>query len=201
MPTSSTTRVAPVGSALPTPSRSSGAGELAPPTVTFLEKAKQKLLEFLQWLAKQPPTAPIVPQEPPKPAPPNNLLNTLALAFQKKEGGKPQDLNMRLHNPGACRYSSVGYLPKYGVVKEHLRGNEKPGQRGFAHFATYELGFLYLKNLILEKAKKHPDWNLFDLANNWAPKNDGNDPVKYGEDLGTFTGLNPSTFRLRSLLS
>lgn len=162
-----------------------------------LEKLLKSISDYL---------ATMQPELPPKqsPIPPNNLLNVLALAHQKHEGGKPQDLNMRLHNPGACRFSSVGYLPKYGTVKEYKTGNEKPGQRGFAQFATYELGFLYLKNLIREKAKKHPDWNLIqyigDEREGWAPASDNNNVTAYANALAKALNIDAKTFRLRSLL-
>jgi hypothetical protein len=159
-------------------------------------------------LAKLLPTTPTPKPEPkpePKPAPANNLLNALALAHQKHEGGKPHHLNMRLNNPGACRFSSVGYLPKYGNVKEHLTGNEKPGQRGFAHFPTYELGFLYLKNLILEKARKHPDWNLLryigDEREGWAPASDNNMVAPYAKALAAAIGVSEKTWKIGALLA
>lgn len=126
--------------------------------------------------------------------PANNVLNTLALAFQKTEGWilNPPSRSVRNSNPGNCRYSTEGYLSKYGHV-----GKDKDG---FAIFKDYETGFLYLKNLIHFRAMQHPDWNLFDLANSYAPIQDHNNPVRYAESLGRYAGLNPSSFRLKSLI-
>lgn len=146
---------------------------------------------------------------PPKPMPPaNNLLNTMALAVQKHEGWivNPPSRSVRNNNPGNVRYSSVGYASKYGVVKEDRTGvNVKAGQRGFAIFKDYETGFLYLKNLILDKAKKHPDWTLFDFFGNekegWAPNSDNNDSGNYACTVAKAMNVKVDEFRLKTLLS
>ena len=166
--------------------------------------------KLTKWFTENPPLP------APKPAPVNNLLNTMALAIKKHEGWATpgQTLNgikyllgsvsYRCNNPGNARFSSVGYLPKYGEVKEYRTGNEKPGQKGFAQFKDYETGFLYLKNLILEKARKHPHWNLFeffgDEKDGWAPKSDGNNYIKYAETVAANMGVNPASWRISSLL-
>lgn len=170
----------------------------------------QKLILLLkEWLgllqnATKPPTTPVAPPNNPTPTPPpNNLLNAFCLAIQHHEGGRPQDLNIRLHNPGACRFSSIGYLAVYGKVTEYLTGNEKPGQRGFAKFETYEKGFLYLKNLVRIKAQKHPGWNLYDFFGNpiegWAPDSDNNNSRRYAQAVGKELGVDPQTFLIARL--
>lgn len=166
--------------------------------VDWIMLAIKAIKDFLSTFYPQP--APL-----PAPVPANNLVTALALAHQKHEGGKPGDLNMRLNNPGACRYSSIGYLPKYGTVSEYKTGNEKKGQRGFAHFTSYELGFLYLKNLIIEKAKKHPDWNLVqyvgDEREGWAPASDKNNVDAYAKALANALNTTPKAFKLSQLLA
>lgn len=148
------------------------------------------------------------PKPEPKPAPANNLLNTMALAIQKHEGWilNPPSRSVRNNNPGNCRFSPVGYDPKYGIVKEDRTGiNVKPGQMGFAIFKDYETGFLYLKNLILQKAKKHPTWTLYDFFGNekegWAPNSDDNNSKLYAETVAKAMNVSPTEWRLKSLLS
>jgi hypothetical protein len=175
---------------------------------TILARALQAIQEARALLASL---------SQPTPTPPaNNLLNVMALAIQKHEGWATPgtwlnsvfyangSLSYRCNNPGNARYSSVGYLPKYGVVKEHMTGNEKPGQRGFAVFSSYEVGFMYLKNLILEKARTHPEWNLFDFFGDekagWAPKSDGNNYIAYARAVAKQLNVDPKTWELRQLL-
>jgi len=129
-------------------------------------------------------------------APSNNLLNMMALAIQKQEGWKiapPASRSVRNNNPGNVKFSSVGYLPIYEPVTKD--------KDGFAVFKDYQTGFLYLRNLILEKARKAPYDNLFDFFNAYAPKSDGNDPVAYAESVGAYMNVNPATFRVKQLLS
>jgi hypothetical protein len=158
---------------------------------------------LLSFIIAQKPMPTPQPQTVPKEA----LLNAFALAVQKHEGWilTPPSRSVRNNNPGNCRYSSVGYHAKYGHVGEDKTGvNVKAGQRGFAIFKDYSTGFLYLKNLILEKAKKHPHWNLFDFFGDekegWAPKSDGNDFIRYAEQVAKAMNQNPATFRLKDLV-
>ena len=39
----------------------------------------------------------------------------------------------------------------------------------------------YLKYLVRSKAAEHPNWDIEDFFVNYAPKNDGNDPVGYAK--------------------
>lgn len=178
----------------------------------ILQKIKQILKEIFEGESGQFP--PDIFQPTPKPA----LLNGMAKSIEKFEdyvipGGRYRDgrlapegsLTFRCKNPGACRFSSVGYLPKYGTVTEYTEGlTLKPGQRGFAKFSSYEIGFMYLKNLILQKAKKHPDWNLLqffgDEKDGWAPTSDNNYPVKYAKFVASQMGVNIETWRIGELL-
>ena len=109
-------------------------------------------------------------------------------------------LTWRCNNPGACRFSRVGYLPKYGIVTEYKEGlNLKPGQRGFAKFSNLDIGWMYLKNLILQKAKENPDWDILDFCSNWAPASDNNNPVQYAEFVAKKMGVAVS-WRISSLV-
>jgi len=111
--------------------------------------------------------------EPEPVLPKRDLLEEFCLAIRDFEG-KPGDLNYQNNNPGNCVYSSVGYDKKYGNVKKRGR---------FAVFPTYELGFLYLKNLVKSKAKEHPEWTIYnyfaDEKEGHAPASDNNNPNIY----------------------
>ena len=121
-----------------------------------------------------------------------NYLDLLCTAIRDYEG-KPGDRNYRNNNPGNCRYSSVGYLSIYGVVQRD--------PQNFAIFKDYTTGWLYLENLIKEKAKEHPNWNLISLMQEYAPEKDGNNPYKYATFLGKQMNVNPYTFLLLTLVT
>lgn len=157
---------------------------------------------FLKWVfGTYAPKAPVpVVEIPPTPtptpaptptAPTNNILNTFCLAIQKHEGWilNPPSRSVRNNNPGNCKFSSVGYDPKYGVVKKD--------SGGFAIFRDYETGFLYLKNLIIQKVKKNPTWDFYrffgDPVQGYAPAADNNDPKRYAEVVAKACGVSPTT--------
>ena len=130
-----------------------------------------------------PPKVTTPPVEPPKtpiiaPQPyPKATIENLCLAIRDFEGlklnpktGQP-DQNWRLNNPGNARYSKEGYLKIYEPVKI--------SKNGFAIFKDYDTGWLYLKNMLKNKIKKHPDWTLYDLINNYAPPEDDNPVDNY----------------------
>lgn len=107
----------------------------------------------------------------PSPEPVKSLLNTFCLAIKDYEG-KPGDRNYINNNPGNCRYSPIGYDPKYGVVTKD--------SKGFAVFSTWDLGFLYLENLVKSKIVSNPTWTILDyFAKFHAPESDGNNPKLY----------------------
>jgi hypothetical protein len=176
------------------------------PISMALEALKKSLLALDAWLSdilpQQKPTPTPTPVEP-KPVPSSVLLNALFLAMRRHEGWYIGSRSQRNNNPLNCRYSSVGYLPKYGEVKEDRQG-AKAGQRGFAIFKDYETGALYCKNLILQKAKKHPDWSLFsfigDEKEGWAPASDNNNVHAYVYAIAKEMNVNPTTFTLKQLL-
>jgi hypothetical protein len=139
----------------------------------------------------------VAPKPEPKPAPANNVLNELILAMRRHEGWFPGSRSQRNNNPLNCRYSSVGYHSMYGEVKRD--------PQNFAIFSTYELGHLYAKNLILQKARKHPDWNLVqfigDEREGWAPASDNNDVDRYATVLAEALGVSKTAWKLKNLLS
>lgn len=168
-----------------------------------------KLAEALKWLIQFlnspkaevntmeeekniPVNTPII--EPENPSKKETLLNLMFEAMRDFEG-KPGDLNYKNNNPLNCRCSRVGYLPKYGNVKCVNR---------FAVFPTWELGCEYGKNLILHKAKKHPEWSLTTFIGHstegWAPAEDNNHPENYASYVAKRMGVNPFTFRVGELL-
>jgi hypothetical protein len=148
----------------------------------------KKLLAYISTVKVEPPA--------PKPTPVSVLRNTLVLAMQKHEGWFPGSRSQRNNNPLNTKYSSVGYLPMYGEVKRD--------PQNFAIFKDYETGFLYGKNLVLEKARKHPDWTLVqfigDEIDGWAPASDNNNVQRYAQVLATAIKVDPVTWQLKSLL-
>lgn len=120
---------------------------------------------------------------------------TLLFEAMKDFEGKPGYLNYKNNNPLNCRCSSQGYLPKYGDVKCVNR---------FAVFPTWEIGCEYGKNLILHKAKKHPEWNLVNFIGHptegWAPASDNNPVTAYATYISKRMGVNPYTWQLKNLL-
>lgn len=124
------------------------------------------------------------PMEPPKPVPETipepvvkqSLIITFCTALRDFEG-VPGDANYRNNNPGNCRCSPVGYAPMYGSVR--------CSPSGFAIFPTYELGWKYLRNLVLERVKKHPTWTFTDFFLNYAPPSDNNPSKEYARFVAT----------------
>ena len=125
-------------------------------------------------------------------------LDIFCQAVKEHEGWipNPPSRSFRNNNPGNCRYSSVGYSAKYGVVKEDRKG-VKENQRGFAIFKDYPTGFLYLKNLVISKITKHPDWDFYqffgDEKDGWAPNSDNNDSGRYAEVVASKLKLSAKT--------
>ena len=136
------------------------------------------------------PVSPVV--EPPvAPQPPSKAtLENLCLALRDFEG-KPGDQNYRLNNPGNCRYNEAGYLSIYGKV-----GRSK---NGFAIIETYEIGWLYLKNMVKNQIKKNPTWTLRDFIYNYAPPEDENPTENYGRFLCKRLGVDMS-FPMKNLI-
>ena len=133
--------------------------------------------------ATKPVEAPAAPSEP--------MLDTFCKAIRDFEG-VPGDLNYRNCNPGNCRCSPVGYLPKYGNVKC------SPG--GFAIFPTYELGWEYLQALVHHRAELHPEWTVLDFFKVYAPAGDNNPTEKYAKYVAARCGVIPTT-KLKDLFA
>lgn len=190
---------------------------MSPEMKSFL----QKLYDTVKRIGELLPTysKPLMPEMPRTPAPTVQgpmLLTKLAKGIEKMEdfvppGGKYRDgrvsingsLSFRNNNPGNCRFSSVGYMPIYGLVRED-RTTASPGKRGFAIFKDYNTGFLYLTNLIKEKARRHPTWTLLqfigDEREGWAPASDNNAPKIYAGYLANFMGVDVHTFTIGRVL-
>ncbi len=120
-------------------------------------------------------------------------LNNFCLAIRDHEGS-PGDLNYKNNNPGNFRCSSVGYAPKYGNV---LCVDTKSGK--FAKFPTYELGWLYLQNIVKERIQKYPEWTFIDFFSNYAPSVDDNNPVLYAKFVAFRCGVG-TDFRIKNIL-
>ena len=154
--------------------------------ISFIKGIILSLELFVKTLEGDKPAEESVPKDV--------LLNSFAMAIQKFEGYvvNPPSRSFRNRNPGNARYSSVGYLGKYGKV-----GKDKDN---FAIFESYEIGFLYLKNLILEKARKNPTWDLYKFFDVYAPASDNNQPRHYAETVAKAINVNISTWQIGQLL-
>lgn len=120
-------------------------------------------------------------------------ITKLAQLINQYEGNRPQDRSTRNNNPGNCRYSSVGYLAKYGNVKKD--------KDGFAIFPTMSIGWMYLENLLLSWAKgKKKDYTILQMMKEYAPTSDGNNPSAYAGYLTRYLGVDSST-KLKDLLN
>ena len=116
----------------------------------------------------------------------------MMLAIRKMEGWYEGSRSFRNNNAGNCKFSSVGYLPMYEPVKKD--------PQGFAIFKDYTTGWLYLKNLILSKAKKHPEWSLGTFFREYAPVEDDNNPAHYASVVAEKMGVSPYLWELKNLL-
>lgn len=73
-------------------------------------------------------------------------ISTWALAIQHEEGGKIQDLNMRLHNPGNLKFTS--YTQSLGA----FLGPAGTDGGSFCQFKTYDAGFKALCQFLTDAA-------------------------------------------------
>jgi hypothetical protein len=113
------------------------------------------------------------------------MLHTFCAGIRDFEG-KPGDRNYRNNNPGNFKFSPVGYRAIYGHVTED--------KGGFAVFPTAELGWLYLTNSVVQTAREHPEWTIYDyFALKHAPKKDGNDPARYAASVAARCGVPVTT--------
>ncbi len=96
-----------------------------------------------------PKTPPDESKPPTQPFPTLEKFMTLIRDFE----GKPGDQNYRLNNPGNFRFSRIGYMPIYGIVKE--------SQNGFAIFKDAATGWLYMKNAIKSIIHNNPNLTIY----------------------------------------
>ena len=96
-----------------------------------------------------------------------------------------------MNNPGNCRYNPTGYMPMYGKV-----GKSK---NGFAIFATYELGWKYLLNMLKGQIRKHPNETILQFMSRYAPVSDNNNPVAYSKYIAKRLSVDNS-FLMRDLV-
>lgn len=130
------------------------------------------------------PVEPVPPPESEYEAPhADTMLETFCGAIKDFEGA-PGQLNYRNNNPGNCRCSKVGYLPKYGNVR---------CVNNFAVFETWALGWEYLLNLVNHRASEHPNWTITDFFNVYAPTADSNDPNRYARFVAARCGVPVNT--------
>lgn len=116
-------------------------------------------------------------------------LDLWAQAIKEHEGWFIGSRSYRNNNPGNFKFSSVGYLEKYGNVKKD--------SGGFAIFPTYDQGWMYLTESLRIWATKgnsryKPDMTITQFFKVYAPYSDGNDPVRYASAVAKKIGV--STF-------
>ena len=133
-----------------------------------------------------PPAPPPAPEPKPKPAKgyDEDMLDRFCTYLRDFEG-KPGDRNYRNNNPGNFKISPVGYLKKYGTVRKD--------KDGFAIFETYALGWEYLRQHTLQKAKKHPTWTILDFFMEYAPPVDSNPTKAYARNVAKRCGVTVDT--------
>lgn len=178
--------------------------------VETLVKFMQNLLSYIADLIKPlelppkppeiAPLPPEVPKEVPKVAPlppePPKIADSPTVqqfceAIKIQEGWFAGSRSQRNHNPGNCKYSSVGYAKIYGEVKRD-RGN-------FAIFKDDETGMLYLRNLVIGKIKKAPEETIVGFFEVYAPSYDGNNPVQYARAVAGRLGVGIN-YQLKNLI-
>ena len=133
---------------------------------------------------------------------PQTMLQKLALGIRDFEG-VPGDLNYLLNNPGDCPPSPDGYLAKYEPVDiiDTDTDPQYPYHRGsFAKFPSYDIGWLYLNNLLENMIENHPNWTLVQLMSDYAPSTDDNNPTLYAQFLGKRLGVDYQTYQIKNIL-
>lgn len=145
-----------------------------------------KLRELIELKKKLPPIKEVYPEilMP-------SLLDKFCEAIKTHEGFFKGSRSERNNNAGNCKYSSVGYDKKYGIVRVD--------EQGFAIFQTYEIGFTYLKNLVISKCKKHPNWTFYQFFEEYAPQSE-NDSKHYAETVAHACRVLPTT-QIKNLTS
>ena len=171
--------------------------QLVPSTRKLQLSLLSQLVALLgKWLGliQTPKVVPTPVVEAPQPAvePQRRSLEILCAGIQEYEGYYPGSRSFRNKNPGNCKFSAVGYMPVYGNVTKDTGG--------FAIFPTYDLGWLYLKNLVKSKAERNPYWTLLEFTSNYAPITDGNNPRLYAEFLARKLDVDKDLFLLADLV-
>lgn len=141
---------------------------------------KWKIGPFLDMPSTDSLITPAPEQPPGAPYDHTMPLETFCRALAAFEGANPTN-----NNPGNCRCSPIGYLPKYG----HVTCNP----HNFAVFPTYGLGWGYLTELVHHRINAHPTWTFYDFFANYAPSTDGNEPRHYAETVAKACAYPPST--------
>lgn len=139
------------------------------------------------------PSSPVQTETTAASGPP--MIDRFCLAIRDFEGG-PGSLNYILNNPGDCRPSPIGYLPKYEPVEivDTDTDPRYPFHKGkFAKFPTYELGWEYLQALVLNWAHVQPEWTILDFFTNYSPASDSNPTQKYAEFVASHCGKTVET--------
>lgn len=160
--------------------------------------------KLFAYFKKTPTISPMEPEETVQPVaqnitapipPSQSKLDIFCQALTNYEG-VPGDLNYQLNNPGDCRPSPVGYLPKYEpvVIINTDTNPEYPYNKGsFAKFPSWAIGWEYLQNLVLNWATLHPEWTFLQFFSNYSPSTDGNAPTAYAAAIAKECGVTVET--------
>lgn len=126
----------------------------------------------------------------------NTKLQLWAQAIKEHEGWSVGSHSYRNNNPGNFKYSTSGYLSKYGLVKKDAGD--------FAIFPTYDQGWLYLVNSLKNWATTgnslyKPTMTLLQFFHVYAPTSDNNDPNAYANAVAQKIGV-PTSTQIKDLL-
>lgn len=130
------------------------------------------------------------------------LLERLCILIRNYEG-IPGDANYANNNPGNCRYNPDGYLVKYEPVTK--------SPAGFAVFPSYEVGWMYLENMISGRIHAHPNWTLLqffqgvknangEYEGGYAPDSDGNNSILYAQAIGKGLSVDYQAYQIKNIL-
>jgi hypothetical protein len=145
------------------------------PEVAYRYTLNEEAVDFVtraiawikSWIAKQPKPV----------AKPRSRIQDWALAIQHAEGGKPQDRNIRDHNPGNLKFSP--YTQSLGAIKH----DQAPDGGWYARFPTYDLGFkalcTFLKEACEGKLRSYkPSMSIDDFTKVYANVPSGHGYIK-----------------------
>lgn len=89
---------------------------------------------------------------------------------------------MKWNNPGNLRPSNTTWKGQTGIITTTSNGK-------FVTFESMEYGYRAMILNLLTYSKKYNLNTIQEIINRWAPKEDGNDPVKYAKFVSDITKI------------